>query len=82
MQLCYNSTTLTKRANKMTTLNEIRRGSKVMVRGGFGNDPATLVTVSEVCEDVKNGRPGIDYIKANGDGRWAYLDQVKQVVEY
>jgi len=53
-----------------------------MVRGGFGNDPATLVTVSEVCEDVKNGRPGIDYIKANGDGRWAYLDQVKQVVEY
>jgi hypothetical protein len=33
--------------------------------------------VLEVHEDIKNGRPGIDY-----DGSWAYLTQVDRVVSY
>jgi hypothetical protein len=35
------------------------------------------VTVIEVEDDVKNGRPGICY-----DESWAYLTQVERVVTY
>jgi hypothetical protein len=61
----------------MVELKEIRRGSVVVVRGDFGNAPARRVTVEEVHEDIKNGRPGIDY-----DSSWAYLTQVDRVVSY
>ena len=61
----------------MVELKEIRRGSVVMVRGDFGNAPARRVTVEEIHEDIKNGRPGIDYA-----GSWAYLTQVDRVVSY
>lgn len=63
-------------------LSKIRIGSRVKVRGGFGTEPIRLVTVNNVEADIKNGRPGIDYTEADGTGRWAYMDQVLQVVEY
>jgi len=67
----------------MVTLDKMREGSKVMVRGGFGTEPARLATVTGLDADIKNGRPGIDYEVVNtGEGRWAYLDQVVKVVEY
>ena len=61
----------------MVKLNEIREGSVVIVRGAFGSGPEERVKVEEVHEDVKNGRPGIDY-----EGSWAYLSQVQRVVQY
>jgi hypothetical protein len=61
----------------MVKLEDIRQGSVVIVRGAFGTGPAERVKVEEVHEDVKNGRPGIDY-----EGSWAYLTQVERVVAY
>ena len=49
----------------------------MIVRGAFGTGPEERVKVEEVHEDVKNGRPGIDY-----EGSWAYLSQVQRVVSY
>jgi hypothetical protein len=61
----------------MIKLKDIREGSVVIVRGNFGTGPEERVLVEEVHEDVKNGRPGIDY-----EGSWAYLTQVMRVVSY
>ena len=61
----------------MVKLKDIREGSVVIVRGSFGSGPEERVKVEEVHEDIKNGRPGIDY-----DGSWAYLSQVQRVVSY
>jgi hypothetical protein len=61
----------------MVKLKDIREGSVVIVRGAFGTGPEQRVKVEEVHEDIKNGRPGIDY-----EGSWAYLSQVQRVVSY
>ena len=61
----------------MIKLKDIREGSVVIVRGAFGTGPEQRVKVEEVHEDVKNGRPGIDY-----QDSWAYLTQVVRVVTY
>ena len=61
----------------MVKLKDIREGSVVIVRGAFGTGPEERVKVEEVHEDIKNGRPGIDYA-----GSWAYLSQVQRVVNY
>jgi len=63
-------------------LEDIREGSVVVVRGGFGSEPPQTVTVDEVHAEIKNGRAGIDYTESNGNGRWAYLDQVQKVITY
>jgi hypothetical protein len=67
----------------MVKLENMREGSIVIVRGGFGTDSPIKAIVEEVEEDVKNGRPGICY-KAIGakEGNWAYLTQVDRVVQY
>lgn len=61
----------------MIKIEDIREGSVVVVRGNFGGGFPERVTVALVEEDIKNGRPGIEY----GD-HWAYLDQVVRVVKY
>jgi hypothetical protein len=61
----------------MVKLEDIRKGSVVIVRGAFGSGPEERVKIEEVHDDVKNGRPGIDY-----EGSWAYLTQVMRVVQY
>jgi hypothetical protein len=61
----------------MVKLKDIRPGSVVIVRGNFGNGQPHTVTVENVEEDIKNGRPGIDYADS-----WAYLTQVERVVTY
>ena len=61
----------------MVKLEDVREGSVVIVRGNFGNGKPQRVVVTGVDEDIKNGRPGIDY----GDS-WAYLTQVDSVVTY
>ena len=64
----------------MIKLSQVREGSIVKVRGGFGSEPAKRARVEAVDSDIKNGRPGIDYtVIATGDEHWAYLDQVVEV---
>lgn len=58
-------------------LKDIRVGSRVVVRDNFGSGQAREVTVLDLDDDIKNGRPGIDY-----DDSWAYLTQVDRVVKY
>jgi len=58
-------------------LKDIRVGSRVVVRDNFGTGTPREVTVLDLDEDIKNGRPGIDY-----DESWAYLTQVDRVVTY
>jgi len=62
---------------KRVMLSDIRVGSVVRVRDNFGMGSPKTVTVTGVDEDIKNGRPGIDY-----DDSWAYLTQVDRVVSY
>jgi hypothetical protein len=66
----------------MIYLEDIREGSVVVVRGGFGTELPKRVVVEEVHEEIKNGRSGIDYKESDGHSRWAYLDQVERVVKY
>lgn len=63
-------------------LNELRIGSKVIVRECFGGGPAVTVVVTEKDSDIKNGLPGICYRDASGNGKWAYLSQVDRVVKF
>jgi hypothetical protein len=63
-------------------LEQIREGSVVMIRGCFGTGPSVRARITEVCEEVKNGRPGVDYVTEKGDSHWAYLDAVDSVVVY
>ena len=58
-------------------LSDMRVGSRVIVRDNFGTGRPREVTVLDLDEDIKNGRPGIDY-----EGSWAYLSQVDRVVKY
>lgn len=62
---------------KKIRISDIRVGSRVIVRENFGMGKPREVVVEGVEDDIKNGRPGIDY-----DGSWAYLDQVDRVVKY
>lgn len=61
---------------------DVRAGSRVVIRSGFGSEPAETVTLDNVEEDIKNGRAGCDYVDRNGETRWAYLSQIVRVVEY
>ena len=63
------------------TLNEIREGSVVMVRGDFGRGVAVVGQVDEALENIKNGFPGIGYT-VKGVSHWAYLDAVDSVVRF
>lgn len=67
----------------MVTLKDIRKGSIIIVRGGFGNEAPVKARVDSVQRDIKHGIPGIDYTAiTNGDERWAYLEQIERVVMY
>ncbi len=67
----------------MVKLQQLREGSTVRVRGAFGTGVAQIATVNCVEDDIKNGRPGIDYtVSATGEQLWAYLDQVDSVIAF
>jgi hypothetical protein len=68
-------------ANEIT-VDDVREGSVVVIRSGFGSEPAETVTLEGVEADIKNGRAGCDYTDRNGEGRWAYLSQIVRVVKY
>jgi len=61
------------------TIEQIKRGDFVRVRQWGGGTLRGCVT--EVCEDVKNGRPGIDYAVLDArdnvtDFKWCYIYQI------
>ena len=64
----------------------IKRGSIVYVRGGFGLNEPKKVVVMGIGE--KNGKPLFDYEDNNlmiGDikaSRWAYFNQIEKVIKY
>ena len=67
----------------MIKLSQVREGSIVKVRGDFGSGPAKRARVENVDSNIKNGLPGIDYtVLADGDERWAYLDQIVEVEKF
>lgn len=63
----------------LVSLDDLKEGTSVWVLGGFGQERASLVRVLHTHQNIKNGRPGIDYELPNGDIRWAYLDQVRSL---
>lgn len=62
--------------------SKLKEGSVVFIKGNFGTGPALKGTITEVCEDVKNGQPGVDYVDSDGTGWWAYKDQIVGVYSY
>ena len=66
----------------MVTIDDVRAGSVVRIRSGFGLEPAETVTLENVEADIKNGRAGCDYTDRKGEGRWAYLTQIERVITY
>ena len=62
---------------KTFRVSDIRTGSIVIVRGNFGLGMSQIVSVENVEDNIKNGKPGITYGHS-----WAYLDQVVQVLKY
>jgi len=66
----------------MITLNKVREGSIVLVRGDFGSGLPVRARVVYVLSNIKNDRPGIDYATFDGGSYWAYLDQVEEVITY
>lgn len=66
----------------MFKLNDVREGSIVFVYNRDRRGPVEA-RVDEVEADIKHGLPGIGYtILEDGEGYWAYLDQVKHIVKY
>lgn len=67
----------------MITLENIRQGSKVIVRPDFGMGTPIEVTVAELIPSIKNGQDGFDYRTKGATGfNWAYLNQIDKVVKY
>ena len=56
--------------------NEIKVGSLVIVRGGFGTEQVKKVIVQSLGEH--KGLKVFDY----NDNRWAYMNQITRVVKY
>ena len=64
------------------TIKDVRVGSTVRIRSGFGAGDEETVTLEDVLGDIKDGQPGVDYTDKRGDSRWAYLDQIVRVIKY
>jgi hypothetical protein len=67
------------------SIRDIREGDTVHVMSNFGQGPFHVGEVLGAYEDIKNGRPGIDYVATVGGekiSRWAYLYQVIEVLHH
>lgn len=69
----------------MLTLSAVKQGDTVKVKSNFGGGPVVTGVVTAVFADIKGGYPGIDYsldgVEDLASQRWAYLDQVVEVVK-
>ena len=60
-------------------LRELNVGDYVLIAGGFGMETPRKAVITEVSSDIKNGRPGVEYVEVGtGQERWAYLTQIKR----
>lgn len=64
------------------SIDDIRKGSVVVVRPCFGVGKPIKVTVTEVHDNVKNNCSGISYDDETYDSHWAYIDQVDSIITY
>lgn len=58
--------------------DSLRAGDTVLVAMDFGGGPTVKAVITSIDDDIKNGRPGIDYYRVSNpdDSRWAYADQI------
>ena len=62
--------------------DDIRVGSRVVIRSGFGQEKPETVILAGIEPYGKNGYDTVDYVDSKGQGRWAYLDQVVEILKY
>lgn len=73
----------TQHSSTNVRLSDMREDSIILVKGGFGLEPAVRAVVEDLDREGKNGRSTVGYKEIEtGDGRWAYLDQVVRVEQY
>jgi hypothetical protein len=58
-------------------LKDINISDKIHVREWGGGISVGIVDAVE--EDIKNVRPGVDYVRSDGDSFWCYLDQIEKL---
>lgn len=68
--------------NQGVSIDDLREGSVVVIRSGFGSEPVETVVLDSVDVDIKNGSAGCDYVDSKGNPRWAWLSQIVRVVKY
>lgn len=63
--------------------DSLRVGDTVLVATDFGGGPKKKAVITAVEEDIKNGRPGIDYYEADNPSnqKWAYADQIIKKID-
>ena len=64
------------------TINDVKVGSIITVRGGVGLDPPQNVLLTHVTPAKYNekGRDIVAYTDDSGVDRWAYLNQITEIV--
>lgn len=62
------------------SIDDINDGSVIMVRGSWGREAPVRATVIDIDTEGKNGKPVISYLRQDGEEKWAYMNQVTQVV--
>lgn len=83
MNMLLNALMSNQSATKINVDDErLAPGSVVVVRSSFGMEPPEVVTLDGFEWGGKNGRNTIDYVGKDGDGRWAYTDQIQRVISY
>ncbi|CAB4168894.1 hypothetical protein UFOVP1516_34 [uncultured Caudovirales phage] len=73
---------MTRQPSNVVDVERLGPGSVVVVKSGFGGDAPETVTLDGFEWDGKNGKSTIDYVDKDGDGRWAYTDQIQRVISY
>ena len=82
MALTQNAARQARQTNGVCDVDKLRPGTVLVVRSGFGSSAPETVTLEGVEYEGKNGRTTIDYVDKDGDGRWAYADQIVRVITY
>ena len=65
------------------TPDDVKEGSVITVRGGFGRDCARNAVVTDIDREGKNGFATLSYYPVGGSEdrqSWAYFDQVDRVI--
>lgn len=58
---------------------DLKTGTKIKVRGSFGNGPIVCGVVEDVEWDEDRQAYVVNY-QYDGEGLWAYIDQVVEII--